>query len=248
MSQIQPQDKPTAGTPLSDQHPQYNLLMHLPVAVAVFRGHGYVIEMANTRMLEIWDMTASEVLNRPLYDVHPVLREQGFSELMDKVIHDKTPLVIPEVPVTLIRKGTEHKIYLKLTYEPLPVDENNVPAVMALAVEITEEVLVRKNLEEKSFAIEQSQAAFEKAFNESPMGMAILIGEDFVIQSANQLMMDKFWRRKAGEILGKPLVKAFPELLGQKYPRLLKQVMDSGERHREQESLAVIRNGDQEER
>ncbi|MET0243779.1 MAG: PAS domain-containing protein [Flavitalea sp.] len=248
MSQTQPQDTPGLDNPVTGQHPQYELLMHLPVAVAVFRGPDYVIEMANTRMLEIWDLTTADVLNRPLYDVHPVLREQGFSELMDKVIREKTPLVIPEVPVTLMRKGVEHTIYIKLTYEPLPVNEHNVPAVMALAVEITDEVLIRKHLEEKSFAIEQSQAAFEKAFRESPMGMAILIGEDFLIRSANELMVEKFWRRKPEEVIGKSLVEAFPELLGQKYPMLLKQVMDSGIRHREQESLAIIKNGNREER
>lgn len=214
---------------------QYNLLMQAPVAIAVYRGPDYVIEMANARMLELWDKSQTEVWNKPVFEAMPDLKNQGFEDLMDKVMYSGNSLVIQEIPVVINRKGAPQRLFIKVSYEPLR-ENGIVNGVMVMAHDITD-------LVEAKFALEQSEEEFAKVYMESPMGMTILKGEGFVIEKANTMMLSRFWRKTASEVKGRQLVEVFPELKGQKYPELLRKVFVTGIRHREIESPVTINTG-----
>jgi PAS domain S-box-containing protein len=79
---------------------------------------------------------------------------------------------------------------------------------------------------------------------QSPIPMCIFTGEEWIIELANNQMMDKIWRKKPGDILGKKALDVFPELKGQKYVQLLEQVWTTGEAYRESESLFYIGSDD----
>src|SRR4051812_5419003 len=201
---------------------QYSLLLQAPVAIAVFRGKAFVIEMANDLMLRIWDKKKEETWNKSLFDAHPGLREQGFEELMQQVVDSGKGLVIPEIAVTLMRNGNEEQLFLKLVYEPLRDSESTVDGVMVTAIDVSD--LVRSK-----FEIEQSQKHFLDVFMDSPIAMAVLRGENYIIESVNHRMLNNFWGKTIDQVRGKGLVEVFPELEGQKYPKLLQQVLKTGQ-------------------
>ncbi len=125
-----------------------NLVYQAPVAICVLRGTDYVIETINEEMVLMWGRTTEQVLNKPTFEVLPELKEQGFRELLDGVYHTGERYVVQELPINLMRNGNLENAYVKFVYEPLREADGTISGVMALAHEITEQVLSRKKIEE----------------------------------------------------------------------------------------------------
>lgn len=71
---------------------------------------------------------------------------------------------------------------------------------------------------------------------QSPVPKAILKGKEMVIEIANLALLKNIWKREETEVQGKKLFDVFPELLNQKYSRLLEEVFATGKIHSEIES------------
>ena len=135
---------------------QFRLLVQqAPVAICVLRGKNYIIETINEGMVEMWGKKSDDVLNKPAFDVLPELLEQGFKNLLDSVYKSGERFVTEELPINLHRHGKLENAYVKFVYEPLREADGSISGVMALAHEITEQVLARKKIEEseKQFRI-----------------------------------------------------------------------------------------------
>ena len=124
------------------------LVLQAPVAICILRGKNYVIETINEGMFEMWDRTLEETINKPTFDVLPELRDQGFKELLDIVYTTGERHVVEELPISLRRNGKLENLFVKFIYEPLREADGTISGVMALAHEITEQVLSRKKIEE----------------------------------------------------------------------------------------------------
>ena len=61
-----------------------------------------------------------------------------------------------------------------------------------------------------------------------------------MISIANESLLKTLWRRELHEVQGKKLLDVFPELAGQKFPAILKEVYNSGKTYRENEAVAYI--------
>ena len=124
------------------------LVIQAPVAICVLRGKDYVIETINEAMVEMWGKQAVDVLNKPAFTVLPELLEQGFKTLLDTVCNTGNRFVTPELPINLQRHGTLENAFVKFVYEPLREADGSISGVMALAHEITDQVVARKKVEE----------------------------------------------------------------------------------------------------
>ncbi len=91
--------------------------------------------------------------------------------------------------------------------------------------------------------LSKNDSVFKSMVMESATAMAILKGENFCIDIANKSMLS-IWRKEFNEVKGKPITTVFPELIEQKYPELLRNVMTSGKPHREEESMAYVDSHD----
>ena len=125
-----------------------NLFLQAPIALCIFRGPQYLIEVANEKMLELWGKTAGEVLNKPLFTSMPDAAGQGFEDILDGVYKTGKRFVAPELSINLLRKGVMEKVYVKFVYEALHEEDGTISGIMALADEITEQVLSRQKIEE----------------------------------------------------------------------------------------------------
>ncbi|RYY26762.1 MAG: PAS domain S-box protein [Chitinophagaceae bacterium] len=199
----------------------YNLLMHAPVAIAIYRGRNFVIELANERMLSLWDNVAEEVLNKPLFEVKSELQDQGFDKLMQQVMENGEPVTVAEMPVSLLHKGESKKVYVKLIVEPLRNDVGEVTGVMVLGHDITDQVTARKQAQ-------SSEIRFRDAVNRAPFAMAILRGENFVMEITNDAYL-ALVDRKPEEMIGQPISVSMPELNSQGIIEVLRHVYTTGE-------------------
>jgi PAS domain-containing protein len=137
-----------------------NLFLQAPVAICILRGREYVIEVVNDRMVEMWDRKMGDVLNKPAFDVLTELKDQGFKELLDGVFYTGKRYVTEELPINLKRHGKIENAFVKFIYEPLRDEDGTISGVMALAHEITEQVLGRKQVED---AERKTRIAIESA-------------------------------------------------------------------------------------
>ncbi len=128
---------------------QFRLLVQqAPVAICVLIGKDYIIETVNESMVNMWNRSMDEVINKPAFDVLTELRDQGFKELLDNVYDTGISFVAEELAINLQRNGTLQNAFVKFVYEPLKDANGSIKGIMALAIEITEQVHARKKIEE----------------------------------------------------------------------------------------------------
>ncbi len=208
-----------------------NLVIQAPVAICVLRGKDYVIETINEGMAEMWGKKAEDVLNKPAFDVLPELLEQGYKNLLDSVYNSGERFVTPELPINLQRHGKLENAYVKFVYEPLREADGSISGVMALAHEITEQVLSRKK-------IEQSETKFRTLIEDAPVATCLFTGREMRIEVANDKML-AYWG-KGKNVIGQPLEKAIPELKSQPFPGILDDVFTTGKVYESKNAYAQL--------
>jgi PAS domain S-box-containing protein len=124
-----------------------SMILQAPVAMCILLGRDHVIQVANRQMIEIWGKTEA-VLNKPVFEALPDAREQGLEKLMDEVYKRGIPFHANEMPVRLVRHGEEELVYLNFVYDPYRDSDNNVIGILAIAHEVTQQVLARQKIEE----------------------------------------------------------------------------------------------------
>ncbi|HEX6846827.1 MAG TPA: PAS domain-containing protein [Chitinophagaceae bacterium] len=123
-----------------------------PVGIVIYRDKDFIVEAANERILEMWGKTIDEVQGRPMVDIFPeILKNEKmksrFDHAVEKFLNGET-YVVNEEELTFIRKGENYTGWYNYTHEPI-FDENGKPrGVIAVATEVTGQVMARKKIEE----------------------------------------------------------------------------------------------------
>ena len=137
------------------------IIAEAPISIGIFKGPDYVVEIANNRALELWGRTEEQVMNKPILEVMPELIPQGIKALLDDVYLNGRPFSATELPVQLMRRGQMETAYVNFSYQPLYVGEGQIDGIMAVGVEVTDQVLAHKkieaNEEKLSIVIEASE-------------------------------------------------------------------------------------------
>ncbi|MBO0951411.1 PAS domain-containing hybrid sensor histidine kinase/response regulator [Fibrella forsythiae] len=137
-----------------------------PVAMALFSGPQFVITMANDRVLEYWGRVREQVLNKPLFDALPEIRQQGYEELLTGVYTTGKRFVAKELSVILERKGKLERTYIDFVYEPFYGVDSAITGVSVVCIEITDQVLARQKMDDE-------QNRLTTILNEMPVGVLI---------------------------------------------------------------------------
>lgn len=197
----------------------YNNIMQAPTAMCIFRGKDHVVEIANVLMLEIWGKTIDEVINKPIFEGLPEAKGQGLEVLLDNVYTNGEKFIANERPVNLPRNGKIEPTYINFVYEPLTEADGTVSGIVAIASDVTQQVITRTQLEER----EQKVLALVK---NTPFPMAVYVGKEMVIELANQSIIN-IWG-KGNDVIGKSFKEILPELVGQQVFEQIENVFSTG--------------------
>lgn len=118
-----------------------------PVAICVFRGPAYVLELVNPPMGVMLGHSPAELLGRPFFEALPELTSQGLREVLDGVRQTGQPFVTHERAIHLAHRP-EQVGYYNFTYEPLRDDQGQVAAITCVAIEVTQQVKARQHVQE----------------------------------------------------------------------------------------------------
>jgi PAS domain S-box-containing protein len=196
-----------------------NTVMQAPVAIAIFRGPGHIVEVANEEHLRLWGRRAEQVIGLPLFEALPEVAGHGLEELLSGVLRTGEPFYARELHFDLWRGGKLERVYLNFVYEALREEDESISGVIVVATEVTDEVLAGHRLA-------TSEAKFRSLIEEAPFATALYTGPELTIDTINDAML-QLWDKPAS-VVGKTFEQALPELDGQPFADLLKEVYRTG--------------------
>ncbi len=196
-----------------------NLIWEAPVAMLVVKGNDLVIETVNQALLRILDR-GEDIVGKPLEVVMPELIGQPLPAECRRVLTTGVAYHGREAEGQAVRNGQLETLYFNLSYTPLS-EKGQVTGVMQVVIEVTEQVVSRRKVEE-------SEARFRSLIEESPVATCLFTGPDLVIEIANEEMIRFFGRGPS--IVGKPVREVLTNTTGDPAAiALLEQVFSTGE-------------------
>jgi PAS domain S-box-containing protein len=137
------------------------LFEQAPVAICVFRGPDYVLELVNPLMGEMLGHDAAGLTGRPFFEALPELTAQGLRPVLDEVRRTGIPFRAHSQPIHLARHHAEEVGYFDFVYHPL-LHPSGTLAIVCVATEVTKQVLGRQqvqNLNEELAALNEELTA-----------------------------------------------------------------------------------------
>ena len=159
-----------------------NMILQAPVAMAILRGPSFVVEIANERMYELWGRGAGELLNKSIFVGLPEVKDQGYEELLTGVYTTGKTFSALGIPVTLPRSEGIKTVYINLLYEAFREGDGTISGIMAVATDVTEQVLATQKIEE---VVAQRTKELERANTELRRSNQNL--EDFAYAASHDL-------------------------------------------------------------
>lgn len=196
-----------------------NTILQAPVAMCILKGDSYVVEVANERMFELWGKQGHEVLQKPIFESIPEARHQGLEELLLHVYTTGETYAANERPVALPRKGGMQTIYVNFVYEPFREGDGTISGIIAVAFDVTEQVMSRK-------IVEESEQRVRSIVESAPFPIGVYVGREMRIELANQSIID-VWG-KGPDVIGKRYSDVLPELGNSEIFAQLDQVFTTG--------------------
>ncbi len=212
------------------------LLLQAPIAMSMLMGDDFVIKVANPQILELWGKQ-HDAIGKKLIDALPELEGQPFMNILNNVKSTGRIYKGYKEKCILVRNGVTEECYFDYIYAPIyNDDEREIIGVSVVATETTDQVLAEKKLAETEYT-------FENLIRESDYSIALYKGKDLLIDIANNSML-KTWG-KSENVIGMRLEDALPELKGQPFLDILKDIFISGKTYSATEDEVLLeRNGE----
>jgi len=137
-----------------------NMIRQAPVAMCLLLGPSHKVAISNAPMLEVWDRTYDEVIDKPLFEVIPATWEQGLAEDLKRVYETGETYYATERPIMLARNGSVDVFYLNFVCQAYRGADGEILGMLAISVDVTSQVFARRELER---AYEQASLAKESA-------------------------------------------------------------------------------------
>ncbi|QJD81555.1 PAS domain-containing sensor histidine kinase [Spirosoma rhododendri] len=210
------------------------LIEATPVAMGLHVGPALRVELANDTQLSYWGKDRS-ALGKPFREVLPELDGQGFFELFEQAYATGQPYQGQAAPAHLSLNGKFGTYYFDYSFNPIRNEQGQVYAVLNTAINVTEQVLARQQLEE-------SERFAHTLFEHSPVAKAVFVGPDMIIRTANKNMLS-MWGKESS-VIGSPFIEALPELVSTPQVDRLRRVLMTGEKfYQAEEKFELLRYG-----
>ncbi|WP_312765505.1 ATP-binding protein [Epilithonimonas sp.] len=207
------------------------LLIQAPVALSMLIGDDFIVKVANPQMLHLWGKPA-EIIGSKLIDALPELEGQPFMEILSNVRKTGKPYKGYKQLAYLVRNGKTEECYFDFIYAPIyNDDETEVIGISVVATEVTDQVLAETKLAETEYK-------FENLIKESDYAIALYKGENFIIEIANDKMLDAWGKTRS--VIGQKIHEGIPELEGQPFLDILKDVFRTGKTYSATEDKVLL--------
>ena len=199
-----------------------------PSFMAVLRGPGFVLEVANAAYRHL--VGDRRLIGLTVREAFPEIEGQGFFELLEGVYATGQPWVGRNIPVQLHRlPGALPEIrYLDLVYQALRGPDGAIDGVFAHGVDITERRDAEEALRKVADRAEQQSRVFDASLS-AMTDFVYTFDTDGRFLYANKPLLDLLGISRA-EIVGRNFFDLhYPEALASRLQRQIQHVFDTGE-------------------
>lgn len=126
----------------------YDLFSEAPSSMGILSGPDHRFEMANPLYLQL--IGKKDIIGKSVKDVLPEIEDQGFIEILDSVYQTGKAFSANEMLIKLDVNNAGKPIdkYLNFIYQPHIGSNGKLDGILFFAVDVTEQVLSRKKIEE----------------------------------------------------------------------------------------------------
>jgi PAS domain S-box-containing protein len=124
------------------------IFMQAPVGIAIFKGPQYIVDLVNPPLCELYGQTVKDMMGKPIFEVLTYAKGRGFEELLDNVRLTGESYKGQGLAIPLMRNDKLDTVYVNFVYEPFREDDGTISGVIVIAVEITEQVNARRQIED----------------------------------------------------------------------------------------------------
>jgi PAS domain S-box-containing protein len=173
-----------------------NTILQSPVAMCILKGPSFVVEIANGRMFELWGRNAEDMVQKPIFEGLPEARRQGLEEILVNVYETGEEFVGYERPVMLPRNGTVENVFINFVYHPFREGDGTISGIIAVAIDVTQQVLARKKIEESE---QELQVRVQERTNELEKQSHLV--DNILQNSSNGISVTEMVRDEKGEVI-----------------------------------------------
>jgi PAS domain S-box-containing protein len=207
-----------------------------PIGLCILNTDGLVAEIVNDKFLEIAGKEKNAILGKSFWEPFAEVRAY-YEEALSQVVATGKSYYADEVSLMLVRHGKEEKIYVTFVYAPVPDENATISKVAVWVLENTTQVRNREKISAAREAAERERDRLYESISQAPAGIAVLSGEDFVIELVNA----KYQQLLPGrDLLSRPFFQALPELVETEIAGVLREVYRTGKPAEFQEQLVSI--------
>jgi PAS domain S-box-containing protein len=183
----------------------HDLFMQAPISIYMLKGEDLIIEMANDPTLKHWDR-GKEVIGKPLLDVLPELKEQGYDKYMHEVLKTGQSKSFYEAPIAF-RKGDKTETrYFNFIYKPYYHGDPTTPSgIITAANDLTEKVLARQEAEKAGKEAEKQKRLYDTVIGSTP-DLIYVFDLNYHFIYANKALLE-MWGKSWQEAIGKRLIE-----------------------------------------
>ncbi|RYZ06129.1 MAG: hybrid sensor histidine kinase/response regulator [Myxococcales bacterium] len=169
-------------------------------------------------------------------EIWPIIGPQ-----IEDVLRLGKPCWFEDALVPILRNGKLEDVYWTYGYSAVFDEAGSIAGVLVICNETTSRVRAAEAQRRSAELLDHERQRLLRFFEQAPAGICLLRGPELVFDFANE-----YYRRLVGraDILGKPLLEALPELVGQGFDDLLQNVMASGDVFVGREVLAKLARED----
>jgi PAS domain S-box-containing protein len=229
-----------------------DLLLHAPSAIGITAGPEHRWAYVNLARASMAGRPGPEYfIGKTARETYPELHGQPFFDRLDEAYKTGVAFVGKELRAPFHRGpgGAPDDAYVNCVYQPIRNDEGKVEGLLIHTVEVTEQVLARRAVEEANARERQERAAAEfernqlrELFKQAPAAIAIMTGPELRWSFVNATAC-KILGRRAEDLLNRTVRESLPELKGQIFFELLEGVYRSGIPYLGKNVKAVINRG-----
>lgn len=215
---------------IKDSERNYRRLIYgMPAALYTCDRQGY-IQLFNEAAVELWGRTPQ--IGKDLWSgAWKIYNTEGIELSIDQypmaILHNEGRISNMEL---MIEKPNGEKRTIIPYPQPIVDSEGNVMGSVNTLIDITDQVLARKQMEQVAEMI-------EKLFMNAPAFICTLSGPEFMCELVNPEYQKLYGKR---QLLGKKVLDALPELKGQGILEKLTQVYNTGEPYVVTEQLLYL--------
>lgn len=195
-------------------------------ATAIYQTEDIIIKFANDAMIAFWGKDRS-VIGMTFEEAIPELKGQPFNEYLKEVWRTGISYRANNTPAQLLINGVSCTLYFDFEYRAIKNADGEIFAILHTANEVTEKVKADNDLKKLNTELTAANETIHNIILQAPVAMALFKGENMIIEEINDTFLE-IWDRDRN-VVGLPVIEALPEMIGQPYPQIMKNVYDSGE-------------------